>query len=52
LLQKPNHGKSQEKAAPEDEQAQAQEALEVQSPQEAHVAEIAQARRIPRRVFL
>jgi hypothetical protein len=56
-----SHGKSQKEAPPEDEQAQAPEALEVQSPQEAYVAEIVwrSSRRAPaiepagfRRVFL
>jgi hypothetical protein len=45
------YGKSQEETPPEDEQAQAPEALEVEPPQEAHVAEIAQTRRTLRRVF-
>ena len=35
-----SHGKSQKEASSEDEQAQAPEALEVESPQEAHVAEV------------
>jgi hypothetical protein len=34
------HGKSQEEAPPQDEQAQAQEALEIEPPQKAHVAKI------------
>jgi hypothetical protein len=46
-----HHGKSQEEASPQDEQAQAQKALEVESPQKAYVAEVNQTRRIPRRVF-
>jgi hypothetical protein len=46
------YGKSQEEAPPKDEQTQAQEALEVEPPQKAHVAKIIQARRISRRVFL
>jgi hypothetical protein len=46
-----HHGKSQEEAPPQDEQAQAQEALEIESPQKAYVAKMRQARRIPRRVF-
>jgi hypothetical protein len=46
------YGKSQEEAPPQDEQAQAPEALEVESPQKAHVAKISQARRKSRRVFL
>jgi hypothetical protein len=41
-----HHGKSQKEASPKDEQAQAPEALEVESPQEAYVAEI--GRRGPR----
>jgi hypothetical protein len=36
-----HYGKSEKETPPEDEQAQAPEALEVESPQEAHVAEIA-----------
>jgi hypothetical protein len=46
------YGKSQEETPAEDEQAQAQKALEVESPQKAHVAEIGQTRRKSRRVFL
>src|SRR5277367_2064207 len=38
-----SHGKSQEKAPVEDEQAQAPQALEVESAQEAHLAEIGYA---------
>jgi hypothetical protein len=34
------YGKSEEEAPPQNEQAQAPKALEVQSPQKAHVAEI------------
>jgi hypothetical protein len=45
------YGKSQEETPPEDEQAQAPEALEVEPPQKAYVAKINQTRRIPRRVF-
>jgi hypothetical protein len=45
------YGKSQEETPPEDEQAQAPEALEIEPPQKAHVAKIKPARRIPRRVF-
>jgi hypothetical protein len=45
------YGKSQEETPPEDEQAQAPEALEVEPPQKAHVAKMSQARRIIRRVF-
>jgi hypothetical protein len=45
------YGKSQEEAPPQDEQTQAQEALEVEPPQEAHVAEVASTRRQLRRVF-
>jgi hypothetical protein len=36
----PEHGQSQKEAQAEDEQAQAPKALEIQSPQEAHVAEV------------
>jgi hypothetical protein len=36
-----HHGKPEKETPPEDEQAQAPEALEIESPQEAHVAEIA-----------
>jgi len=36
-----HHGKPEEETPPENEQAQAPKALEVESPQEAHVAEIA-----------
>jgi hypothetical protein len=46
------YGKSQEEAPPEDEQAQAPEALEIEPPQKAHVAKIKPTRRIQRRVFL
>jgi hypothetical protein len=46
-----HHGKSQEETPPQDEQTQAQEALEVESPQEAHVAEVSPTRRTSRRVF-
>jgi hypothetical protein len=46
------YGKPQEETPPKDEQAQAQKALEVQPPQEAHVAEIGRTRRTSRRVFL
>jgi hypothetical protein len=45
------YGKSQEETPTEDEQAQAPEALEVEPPQEAHVAKINPTRRIQRRVF-
>jgi hypothetical protein len=45
------YGKSQEEAPPQDEQTQAPEALEVEPPQEAYVAEVAQTRRYSRRVF-
>jgi hypothetical protein len=45
------HGKSQEEAPPQDEQTQAPEALEVESPQEAYVAEVSPTRRTSRRVF-
>jgi hypothetical protein len=45
------YGKPQEETPPQDEQAQAQKALEVESPQKAYVAEVNQTRRIPRRVF-
>jgi hypothetical protein len=34
------YGQSQKETSSEDEQAQAPEALEVESPQEAHVAEV------------
>jgi hypothetical protein len=58
-----HHGKPEKETPPEDEQAQAPEALEVEPPQEAHVAEIAALRggpgaRLhpplahPRRVFI
>ncbi len=46
------HGKSQEKAPAEDEQAQAPKALEVEPPQKAHMAEINPTRRIFRRVLV
>jgi hypothetical protein len=46
------YGKSQEETPPQDEQAQAQEALEVESPQKAHVAKVISTRRTSRRVFL
>jgi hypothetical protein len=46
------YGKPQEETPPQDEQAQAQKALEVQSPQEAYVAEIGRTRRALRRVFV
>jgi len=36
-----HYGKPEKETPPQDEQAQAPEALEVESPQEAHVAEIA-----------
>jgi hypothetical protein len=45
------HGKPQEEAPPQDEQTQAPEALEVESPQEAHVAKVSPTRRTSRRVF-
>jgi hypothetical protein len=45
------YGKSQEETPPENEQAQAPEALEIEPPQKAHVAKIKPTRRIPRRVF-
>jgi hypothetical protein len=35
-----HHGQSEKETSFEDEQAQAQEALEVESPQEAHMAEM------------
>jgi hypothetical protein len=34
------YGKPQEEASPQDEQAQAPQALEVEPPQEAHMAEV------------
>jgi hypothetical protein len=46
------YGKSQEEAPSQDEQAQAQKALEIEPPQKAHVAKIIQTRRTTRRVFL
>jgi hypothetical protein len=45
------YGKSQEEAPTQDEQAQAQKALEIEPPQKAHVAKIIQTRRTTRRVF-
>jgi hypothetical protein len=45
------YGKSQEETPPENEQAQAPEALEIEPPQKAHVAKIKPTRRIQRRVF-
>jgi hypothetical protein len=41
------YGKSQEEAPPQDEQAQAPKTLEIESPQEAHMAEIGRTRRNP-----
>jgi hypothetical protein len=42
------HGQPQEEAQAEDEQTQAPQALEVESAQEAHLAEMTPASRFPR----